>query len=213
MSGFRFLSRGKPKLPPIKPKPPHPRTPCAFPDALRTALFALKESAAAFPPLESAVGGVIALCNIAERSKHSKSEAHDIALRTKEILDVVADAVPDVTKIHPDMRTSIERFTVLLDDIRYRMEAVALTGRVSRLVHLNRNERMLRDIKSQLDEAYQDFSVAVALRIEVQQMNLVFQQEKIQVDVANVAAATTALAPDLSKVLLYSKLIVFLAGP
>ncbi|KAJ7434880.1 hypothetical protein B0H11DRAFT_2115934 [Mycena galericulata] len=213
MGGFRFLSRGKLKPPPVKLKLPQSRTASAFPDALRTTLFALKESADAFPPLKSAVSGVIALCDIAERSKHSKSEALDIALRTKEILDVVADAVPDVTKIHPGMRTSIERFAVLLDDIRCRMEVVALTGRVSRLVHLNRNECMLRSIRSQLDEAYQDFSVAAALRIEVQQVNLALQQENIQVDVEKVAVATTALAPELSKVLLYTKLTVFLASP
>ncbi|KAJ7434895.1 hypothetical protein B0H11DRAFT_697446 [Mycena galericulata] len=198
MSSFRFLSRGKLKPPPVKLKLLQSRTPSAFPDALRTTL------------------GVIALCDIAERSKHSKSEARDIALRTKEILDVVADAVPDVTKIHPDMRTSIERFAVLLDDIRCRMEAVAITGRISRLVHLNRNECVLRSIRSQLDDAYRDFLAASTLRLEVQQaqfavqqMNLASQQENTHLDVA----ATRTLAPDLSKVLLYSKLTVFLACP
>ena len=40
----------------------------ALPDVLWTSLFALKESAEAFPPLKAAVGGAIAICDIAEVS-------------------------------------------------------------------------------------------------------------------------------------------------
>jgi hypothetical protein len=94
---------------------------------------ALKESADTFPPLKSAVSGVVALFEIAEvggclhlaatpkhadiatrtpqRAKHAKSDAHAIALRTKEILDVVADAVPDGSAIPAPMAQSIQRFT------------------------------------------------------------------------------------------------------
>jgi hypothetical protein len=39
------------------------------------------------------------------------------------------------------------------------MEAIALCGRISRVVHLNRNERAMRDIKVRLDNAYHDFVV------------------------------------------------------
>ncbi|KAJ7811741.1 hypothetical protein B0H14DRAFT_3479477 [Mycena olivaceomarginata] len=58
-------------------------------------MVALKESADAFPPLKSAVAGAIALCDIAQRAKHSKSDARAVTFRTKEIMDLVADAVPD----------------------------------------------------------------------------------------------------------------------
>jgi hypothetical protein len=39
------------------------------------------------------------------------------------------------------------------------MENMCLTGTVSRLVHLNRNECLLQDFKTKLDDAYRDFLV------------------------------------------------------
>jgi hypothetical protein len=53
--------RGRPRA---KLKPPN-RT-SALPDVLWTSLHALKESADAFPPLKSVVGGVVVIWNIAE---------------------------------------------------------------------------------------------------------------------------------------------------
>jgi hypothetical protein len=58
---FPFPSGAK-----LKPKAAHNLLSGAHSDALRTALFALKESADGFPPLKSAVSGVIALWDIAE---------------------------------------------------------------------------------------------------------------------------------------------------
>lgn len=67
---FPFPSRAKrkpqltTKLKPVSSGLP----PSALPDILWTSVLALKESADAFPPLKSAVGGVVALCDIAEVS-------------------------------------------------------------------------------------------------------------------------------------------------
>jgi hypothetical protein len=63
-----FTSRGR--KPPsstakIKSSPSH-NTLSAVPDVVSTALLALKESADAFPPLKSAVGGVLTLREIAQ---------------------------------------------------------------------------------------------------------------------------------------------------
>ncbi|KAJ7087482.1 hypothetical protein C8R44DRAFT_752206 [Mycena epipterygia] len=171
-------SRAKLKSTPASTKSNTP-TAGALPDVLWTSILALKESADAFPPQKSTVGGVIALLELAERARHSKSNARAIALRTKEILDVIADAVPDASVIPSAMLESIERFTVLLDEIRCRMEKIALTGGVSRVVHLNRNEHVLQDIKAQLDDAYRDFLAASALRLEVAQAHIGVQQTQL----------------------------------
>ncbi|KAJ6554259.1 hypothetical protein B0H19DRAFT_144040 [Mycena capillaripes] len=128
-------------------------------DLLSTSLLALKESADVFPPLKSVVGGVLAVWDIAERAKHCKSDARDIALRTKAILFIIADAVPDGSFISQPMLLSIQRFTVLLNDIHGSIEAIALTRGVSHVVRFKRNERTLQTIKSQLDDAYRDFMV------------------------------------------------------
>jgi hypothetical protein len=50
--------------------------------------------------------------HLIQRAKHSKADARDIALRTKEIVDIVADAVPDPSAISSPMLRSIGRFTV-----------------------------------------------------------------------------------------------------
>ncbi|KAF7343304.1 hypothetical protein MVEN_01762700 [Mycena venus] len=182
----------------------------AVPDLLSTALVALKESADAFPPLKSAVGGVLAVTDIAQRAKHSKSDALDIAHRTQGILNVIADAVPDPSTISTPMLQSIERFTMLLDEISAAMEPIALSGSISRIVHLHRNERMILDIKARLDDAYRDFVAAVALRVEAQQTQLAAQQAQTHMDVRKLAVATDA---QLSSVLFYARLAIFFGKP
>ncbi|KAJ6574430.1 hypothetical protein B0H19DRAFT_1254138 [Mycena capillaripes] len=151
----------------------------ALPDLLSTSLLALKQSADAFPPLKSAVGGVLALWDIAERAKHSKSAAHDIALRTITILHVIADAVPDPSIIPLPMQLSIRRFTVLLNKIKAPMDAISLLGGVSRIIHLNRNERTLRSIRDELDEAYRDLLTASVLRVEAQHAGISARQAEL----------------------------------
>jgi len=225
----------------VKFKSSSSRTSAPLPDLLSTSLIALKESADAFPPLKSAVGSVLALWDIAERAKHSKTDARDIALRTKTILDVIADAVPDGSAISPPMLQSIERFTVLLHDIRRLMVAMSLTNGVSRIMHLNRNESALLGIRTELEEAYRDFLAASALRVEVQQVKIASQQAEfavqqaklevqqmqfvirqkqllsqhahIHIAVGKAVEATNALAPKLSQILFCSGLSVFLANP
>ncbi|KAJ7359451.1 hypothetical protein DFH08DRAFT_846125 [Mycena albidolilacea] len=195
---------------------PHPiasRTPRTLPDVLSTSLRALKESSDAFPPLKSAVSGVIVVWEIAERAKHSKADACDIAQRTEDILNVVADAVPDPSVISPAMEESLERFTILLDDIRRRMESMALTSVVSRALRLNRNERTLQGIKVQLDYAYRDVVASAVLRIEAQQTQLALQQAQTHCDITKIVATTETLAPDQSRILAYCRVTVFLASP
>ncbi|KAJ7912591.1 hypothetical protein B0H13DRAFT_1874694 [Mycena leptocephala] len=213
----------KPAFPTSKLKSLSSRTSASLPDLLLTSLRSLKESADAFPPLSSVVGGVLAVWDIAERAKHSKSDARDIALRTKEILDVIADAVPDGSNIPPQMLIRIERFTVLLAEIRCLMEEMALSG-ISRIVHLNRNEKVLQRIKARLESAYRDFLAAAALRVELQQAEIAAEQTVQQTQLANqqmqthiavckVAGATDTFIPELASILFYSRLCVFLVGP
>ncbi|KAF7369294.1 hypothetical protein MVEN_00257200 [Mycena venus] len=224
---FPFLSRARLKTLRVMRKPkskPSSSSQMAahhtLSDILWTSLLALKESADAFPPLQSAVGGVIALCDIAERAKHSKADACAIAIRTKEIIDVVADAVPDGSVISPPMLRSIERFTVLLEEIGSSMEVIALTGGVSRIVHLNRNERALKAMKTRLEDTYWDFLAASALRLEVGQTQLAIQQEKfgvqqdqIHLDLKTVSETTSNVALELRQLLFQARVAVLFGRP
>ncbi|KAJ7864179.1 hypothetical protein B0H13DRAFT_2069604 [Mycena leptocephala] len=148
-----------------------------LPTVLWTSMLALRDSADTFPPLKSAVGGVIALCDIAE------------------ILDAIADAVPDCSVIPPPMLRSIKKFsahfgTRLLDEIKCSMEAITLTGRISR--GAPQSERV-HTIGHQvpLDDAYRDFLVQTQLAI--QQTHLATQQAQIHLDARTVSAETTHL--------------------
>ncbi|KAJ7474047.1 hypothetical protein FB451DRAFT_283891 [Mycena latifolia] len=151
---FPFASGAK-----LKPKVRHPSLSTTRSDVLRTSLAALKESADGFPPLKSAVGGVVAIWDVAEGAKRSKADARDIAQRTEAILYVVADAIPDGSVIATPMLQSIERFTILLDEINGTMQQIAHAKTLSRVCHLNRNARTLADMRSRLDDAYRDFIV------------------------------------------------------
>ncbi|KAJ7166619.1 hypothetical protein C8R46DRAFT_1094918 [Mycena filopes] len=188
--------------------------PSALPDVLSTSLLALKESADAFPPLKSAVGGVLAVWDIAKRAKRCKSDAADIAKRTEDILCLIADAVPDPSAIPSPMLKSIEGFTFILNDICTTMEKILLARSISRVVHLNSTERTLREIKSKLDDAYRDFLAASALRMEVQQAEIAVEHKALAVQTHTaVDQVTNILKRDISSVLFYSRLSVFLAHP
>ncbi|KAJ7055844.1 hypothetical protein C8F01DRAFT_1157876 [Mycena amicta] len=182
------------------------------PDVLNVSLFALKESADAFPPLKSAVGGVLAVWDVADRMKHCKSKARTIALRTTQILDVMAEAIPDASKIPDPLLQSIERFTSRLDDVRQRMEDMNRLRGLSRFVNLRQNERVLQDILGELDDTYRDFMTALALRVEVQQ----FEQTQLmkahmpdQIQLGKMSNAMDELLTGIS----HLKWIVFFSRP
>ncbi|KAK7063429.1 hypothetical protein R3P38DRAFT_2818578 [Favolaschia claudopus] len=156
------------------------RTSRTIPDTTFTLLQALEQSADACPPLKSAVGGVRALWAIANRAKNCKTDALDIAERSNGILNNIAEAVPDASAISKPMRESIERFVLLLDDIRSEVEEIARTSKKSRLLHLNRNEQRVMRIQARLDHAEQDLLQASMLRTEARVEHVVAQQTQVR---------------------------------
>ncbi|KAJ6463153.1 hypothetical protein C8R47DRAFT_1225270 [Mycena vitilis] len=95
-----FPSRGrKPAFPTGKLKSIASRSSNATPDILESSLISLSDSADACAPLKTVVGTAMALWKIAQRAKDSRKEACDIALRAETIVNLIADAVPDVQAI------------------------------------------------------------------------------------------------------------------
>ncbi|KAJ6552069.1 hypothetical protein DFH09DRAFT_1281094 [Mycena vulgaris] len=82
--------------------------------------------------------------------------------------------VPDGSTIPEPMLEAIDRFTILLDEIRNSVEKITHQRGFTRIAHLGRNERTLSSIKLRLNDVYTDFRVASSLRLEVQQ-----QQTKV----------------------------------
>ncbi|KAG6905940.1 hypothetical protein DXG01_016772 [Tephrocybe rancida] len=96
------------------------RTSSSISDVTRTFLPALLQSADAFPPLKSACGSVLAILNTAEnavltvvntqRVRDSRTNAQALALCCYDILNVVADSVPDPSALSFEMKASLAKF-------------------------------------------------------------------------------------------------------
>ncbi|KAJ7051564.1 hypothetical protein C8F01DRAFT_1174238 [Mycena amicta] len=153
------------RLPPDKWKPRIKHGSAAFSDIALTSLTALRESADAFPPLKSTVGGFLALWNTIERVKTSKQNAKALRLRAYKVLEALTDAVPDPSNIPPSMLMSIQRFNDVLIEAVNAMEP--LTKRRS-LLSLNRDEATLELFNRRLDESFQTFTIAGLTRVETQ---------------------------------------------
>ncbi|KAJ7811200.1 hypothetical protein B0H14DRAFT_2860451 [Mycena olivaceomarginata] len=152
------------RLPPDKWKPRIKRGSAACSDIALTSLTALLESADAFPPLKSAVGGVLALWNTVERVKTSKEKAKALSRRAYEVLEALTDAVPDPLNISPSMLMSIQRLQFLIEACN----AMAPLTKRRRLLSLNRDEATLELFNRRLDESFQTFTITGLTRVETQ---------------------------------------------
>ncbi|KAJ7916366.1 hypothetical protein B0H13DRAFT_367751 [Mycena leptocephala] len=154
---------------PDKWKPRIKRGSAACNDIALTSLIALRDSADAFPPLKSVASGVLALWDTAERVKTSKEKAQMLSRRALEILEGLADAVPDPSNIPPPVLASIQRFVDLLDEIHHAMDPLTKRRRlISSVLSLNRDEATLESFNKRLDESAQSFMIGSLARMENQ---------------------------------------------
>ncbi|KAJ7817822.1 hypothetical protein B0H13DRAFT_2134287 [Mycena leptocephala] len=143
------------RIPPDKWKPRINRGSAACSDIALTSLTALSDSADAFPPLKSVVGG---------RVKTSKEKAQALSRRALEVLEALPDAVPDPSNIHPSMLASIQRF----DDPSCHAPLTKRRRWVSSVLSLNRDEATLELFNRRLDESFQSFTIGSLIRVETQ---------------------------------------------
>ncbi|KAJ7908695.1 hypothetical protein B0H13DRAFT_2661923 [Mycena leptocephala] len=122
-------------------------------DLLWTSLTALRTSSDAFPPLKGVVGAVVAILETSQRVAHSKKEAFQLAKRSVELLEMLADVISDRGAIPEPMLASIVRLESILEEIKIEMIRLANRGRLWRLNHLNRNEGALWKFNRRLDDA------------------------------------------------------------
>ncbi|KAJ7670719.1 hypothetical protein DFH06DRAFT_1468495 [Mycena polygramma] len=138
-----------------------------YQDLLWTSLTALKTSSDAFPPLKGVVGAAVSIMEISQRITHSKKDAHELAKRAVELLELLADVISDRGSIPDQMLASIVRFESILEEIRTEMTQLMNRGRMWRFSHLNRSESTLRKFNRRLDIASQDFVMASVVRTEM----------------------------------------------
>jgi len=135
--------------------------------AIMIALTALKESADAFPPLKGAVAGVLHVVDLSQKVKSNKDECQKLASRVQEILDRIALAVPDATRISPDLLTRIDEFTRTLADIECFMEKLCHVKVIERLLRHKEHEGSIAEFNRRLDDALKSFILISTLKIEM----------------------------------------------
>ncbi|KAF7338976.1 hypothetical protein MVEN_01973800 [Mycena venus] len=177
-------------------------------DAVRTSLELINYSADICPPLKSAVGAVIGLCNLADRVAACDANAETLVWRSIAILDMIYNLI-DVNKPIPsDLLQSIVHFEQLVVEIRTAMEDIMKKKRVPRVLHLRRNESQLAKFTARLDSAAEIFTIG---SMTVQRMSLARIEDKVE------TVSTVASALEHSNVLLRDQVkflqlaIVFLA--
>ncbi|KAJ6521658.1 hypothetical protein DFH09DRAFT_1331075 [Mycena vulgaris] len=161
-------------------------------DSIRTSLNILRDSADVFPPLKSAVGGVLAVWDLADRVSTSDENARALAWRAVGILDAIYNAVggADSASISPGMLQEILKFEQLLREISAAMEGQLKAGRFRRVLHLRRHESQLAGFTSRLDASSEAFKIGSSTRVELVVNRVELRVDEIQAD----TSATAALA-------------------
>ncbi|KAJ6545523.1 hypothetical protein B0H19DRAFT_1167900 [Mycena capillaripes] len=151
-------------------------------DAIRTALTLLRESTDVFPPLKSAVGGVLAVWDLADRISASDENAQALAWRLVGILDTIYNAVGGgVNAVSPRMLQDILKFEELLHEISTAMAAKLKQGRFHGVLRLRKHESQLARFTSRLDAASEAFKIGSSTRVEL-------TMQKIQADLSSTAS-------------------------
>jgi len=153
---------------------------------IREFLNLVKESTDVFPPLKSAVGGVLAVWDLADRVSEFDENAKALARRAVGIFDVIYTAVGGASAISPGMLQDILKFEELLREISTAMEALLELGPFRRVLYLRKHESQLARFASRLDAASEAFKIGSSTRVEM-------AVEKMQADFASTAALASAL--------------------
>ncbi|KAF7367667.1 hypothetical protein MSAN_00830400 [Mycena sanguinolenta] len=178
-------------------------------DAIRTALEVVNELADVLPPLKSAVGGVVAVCNLAERLAACDGNAEMLAWRSVTILDTIYRTIdPDINAIPAHFLDGIQHFETLINEIRTAMEAITKKNRGLRVMHLRRNESQLAKFTARLDSAAEIFAIH---SITVQTMSLARIEDKVEGVSATIEHSNNLLHDRIEKVLQVQVTVAFLA--
>ncbi|KAJ7450338.1 hypothetical protein FB451DRAFT_1285739 [Mycena latifolia] len=164
-------------------------------DAVRTTLELAHESADVFPPLKSALGAVVAVCNLADRVAAFDTDSETLAWRCIAMLDTIYTSIegtsPDA--LPPDMLHNIVQFEQLLTEIQNTMEKCLQKCRLRRVLHLRRHESQLAKFTSKLDSAAEVFAIGAMTGQSVALANQTVALAHIEEEVKKISVVSSAL--------------------
>jgi len=158
MSGFRLFPRRR--------RPPD-RSSNTNSAIILLTLTALRESSDACTPLKSAVSGVLHIWELSQKVKRNKDDCQNLASRVQDILDKIAAAVPDVTRLSPDLLDRINDFMSTLDDIETFMKGPCCEPYLKRLLHHREHEDSLSEFNRRLDDLLKSVTLISAIKVEL----------------------------------------------
>ncbi|KAJ7909053.1 hypothetical protein B0H13DRAFT_1878072 [Mycena leptocephala] len=171
-------------------------------DAIRTSLTLLKESTDVFPPLKSAVSGVLAVWDLADRVSTSDEDARVLAWRVVSILDAIYNAVGEGTSatISPGMLQDVLKFEELLHEISTAMEAHLKPRWVRRMLRLRKHESQLVRFTSRLDAASEAFKIGSSSRVEVAAEKIQGSSSRVEVAVEKIQGSSTRVEGTVERI-------------
>jgi len=129
-------------------------------DTTRTSLELLSQTSDVFPPLKSAVGGVLALWDLVERVKDVEDEARALLQRANETILLVSELSKLKSHSHaPALQETIDKFERAVDEIRRALEPWATQKWISRMVRSKRHGATLTALQKKLDQVYQELTL------------------------------------------------------
>ncbi|THU84620.1 hypothetical protein K435DRAFT_870091 [Dendrothele bispora CBS 962.96] len=119
-----------------KPRTKKPRILASIADILTTTLRVIDRASDAFPPLKSAVGGALALKDVTQGAKASKTRAQQLE---REIFDILKNVSSD-SDISTDLQSLREKLPLL--------DVICKQPSYKRFFNLNRNQEILATLEA-----------------------------------------------------------------
>ncbi|KAJ7606654.1 hypothetical protein FB45DRAFT_949578 [Roridomyces roridus] len=129
-------------------------------DAAKVTLRAIQASADAFPPLKSAVSGVLVVLELTENVRSNKKGCKHIATRAAQLVQDIWSQTKDLDIVLPnEVKESIRKIRRLLKEIKAFLEELNKENLFQRLARQERNKIRIDEYGRLLDEAMMHFSV------------------------------------------------------
>ncbi|KAH8110563.1 hypothetical protein DFH11DRAFT_1746451 [Phellopilus nigrolimitatus] len=132
---------------------------------LYVGIGALADSADAFPPLKSAVGGLKHIVDLLLRLKADKKDTVRLLERIDEMCELLEKAIPDVTNMSASFQTAVIELDFELSAIARDTERGAKKTFLKRLIYLRRHEGELSGLREMLEDARNNFELNVQLNM------------------------------------------------
>ncbi|KAJ7602893.1 hypothetical protein FB45DRAFT_964523 [Roridomyces roridus] len=135
-------------------------------DATKVTLRVIQASADAFPPLKSAVSGVLVVLDLTENVRSNKKGCKHIATRAAQLVQDIWSQTKDLDIVLPsEVKESIRQIRKLLKEIKAFLEELNKENLFQRLARQERNKTRIGEYGRLLDEATMHFSINLELSL------------------------------------------------